>query len=178
MVRDLVLTLTGPDRIGLVEGVTRLLLERGGNVATSRMARLGGEFAILMLVELPEAKAAGLGEAVEALLGTGYKLTVTDTAEGDEPGRAGWPTYQIEVSGADHEGIIHEVASYLSGRGINIESMDTETAPAPVTGAPLFLMSALVAVPPELDEDDWHDGLDEVADRQNVEIRVAEVADE
>src|SRR5690349_484048 len=53
MQRNFVLTLTGPDRIGVVETVTRLLLERGGNVETSRMARLGGEFAILMLVSVP-----------------------------------------------------------------------------------------------------------------------------
>ena len=50
MQKTFVLTLTGPDRIGFVEKVTGLLLERGGNVETSRMARLGGEFAILMLV--------------------------------------------------------------------------------------------------------------------------------
>ena len=48
--RNLVLTLTGPDRIGIVESVTGLLVARGGNVEMSRMARLGGEFAILMLV--------------------------------------------------------------------------------------------------------------------------------
>ena len=50
MQRNLVLTLTGPDRIGIVEGVTKLLVDRDGNVEMSRMARLGGEFAILMLV--------------------------------------------------------------------------------------------------------------------------------
>jgi len=57
MKRNLVLTLTGPDRIGIVEKVTGLLLERGGNVETSRMARLGGEFAVLMLVSLPPSAA-------------------------------------------------------------------------------------------------------------------------
>ena len=53
MKRNFVLTLTGPDRIGIVDRVTGLLLDRGGNVETSRMARLGGEFAVLMLVSLP-----------------------------------------------------------------------------------------------------------------------------
>ena len=53
MSKNFVLTLTGPDRIGIVERVTRVLLDRGGNVETSRMARLGGEFAILMLVSMP-----------------------------------------------------------------------------------------------------------------------------
>ena len=60
MKRNLVLTLTGPDRIGIVDRVTGLLLDRGGNVETSRMARLGGEFAVLMLVSLPSEHCAGL----------------------------------------------------------------------------------------------------------------------
>ena len=50
MQNNFVLTVTGPDRIGIVERVTGLLFERGANVETSRMARLGGEFAMLLLV--------------------------------------------------------------------------------------------------------------------------------
>ena len=53
MQKKFVLSLTGPDRIGFVEKVTAVLLARGGNVETSRMARLGGEFAVLMLVSMP-----------------------------------------------------------------------------------------------------------------------------
>jgi glycine cleavage system transcriptional repressor len=50
MRNHLVYTLTGSDRIGIVEEVTKMLLDHGGNVETSRMVRLGGEFAMLMLV--------------------------------------------------------------------------------------------------------------------------------
>ena len=50
---NVVFTLTGTDRIGLVDDITELLLALDGNVETSRMARLGGEFAVLMLVSLP-----------------------------------------------------------------------------------------------------------------------------
>ena len=59
MQKNFVLTVTGPDRIGIVERVTGLLFEHGGNVETSRMARLGGEFAILMLVSMPEERSPG-----------------------------------------------------------------------------------------------------------------------
>src|SRR4051794_4672151 len=75
MQRQFVLTLTGPDRIGIVERVTRLLLDRGGNVETSRMARLGGEFAILSLVSMPAEQFAGLGADLESLAAEGYKVT-------------------------------------------------------------------------------------------------------
>jgi glycine cleavage system transcriptional repressor len=170
MQTNFILTLTGPDRIGIVEEMTRLLLDRGGNVETSRMARLGGEFAVLMLVSLPEGRAVDLDKGLESLAGQGYKVTTTPAQRTYAEAHRGWLPYQIEVHGADHEGIIHEVARYLSGRGISIESMDSESAPAPTSGAPLFSMTARVVVPPGLSGQDWEAGLDEIGNRLNLEI--------
>ncbi len=172
---NVVFTLTGTDRIGLVDDITELLLALGGNVETSRMARLGGEFAVLMLVSLPAEQVAALAGQFEALTAEGYKLTITLTRPGPAPA-AGWP-YRIQVEGADHEGIIHEIAHHLSQRGINIEAMDTSTRPAPISGTPLFSMQALVAVPASLQGQDWQAALEEVGRRLNVDIEVTEGKD-
>jgi glycine cleavage system transcriptional repressor len=172
MQKNFVLTVTGPDRIGIVERVTGLLCDQGGNVETSRMARLGGEFAMLMLVSMPEGRIAGLDGDLAILAAEGYKVTTTATDRSDAGTRPDWLPYRIEVEGADHEGIIHEVARYLSGRGINIESVESETTPAPVSGSPLFAMTAHVVAPPTLAGHGWEAGLDEIADRMNLEIRV------
>jgi glycine cleavage system transcriptional repressor len=173
MQNNFVLTLTGPDRIGIVERVTGLLLERGGNVETSRMARLGGEFAILMLVSMPSGRSVDLDTGLESLTAQGYKVTTTPSQRSYAEAHPGWLPYRIEVNGADHEGIIHEVARYLSGRGISIESMDSESAPAPTSGAPLFAMTARVVVPPNLSGQDWEAGLDEIGNRMNLEIQAS-----
>jgi glycine cleavage system transcriptional repressor len=69
---NIVLTLTGTDRVGIVEEVTQLLLKLGGNIETSRMSRLGGEFAILMLVSLPSDLSASLDQAISELPARGY----------------------------------------------------------------------------------------------------------
>jgi glycine cleavage system transcriptional repressor len=172
MATNLVLTLTGPDRIGIVENVTGLLVARGGNVEVSRMARLGGEFAILMLVSLSAEEVGPLEAELESLVAQGYKVTTTLVQQTEAESHPGWIAYHIEVEGADHEGIIQEVARYLSHRGINIESMDSETTPAPISGVPLFTMTAEVAVPPELAEQDWEAGLEELSNHLNLEIRV------
>ncbi len=171
MQRNFILTLTGPDRIGIVDEVTGLLLDRGGNVETSRMARLGGEFAILMLVSLTVERFAGLDEGLESLTARGYKVTMTRAEQTYAQAHPGWRPYRIEVHGADHEGIVHEVAHFLSRHGINIEAADTETAPAPTSGVPLFAMTARVAVPPGLTAGAWEAGLEEIGSRMNVEIR-------
>lgn len=172
MPRTFVLTLTGADRVGIVEELTGLLLERGGNVETSRMARLGGEFAVLMLVTIPEDRFEGLEAALAPLTDRGYRVTTAPTDRARLAGLAGWLAFRIAVHGADHEGIIHRVAQELSQQGISIESMETETAPAPFGGVPLFNMTARVAVPPALAGRDWSAGLREAADRMNLEATV------
>jgi glycine cleavage system transcriptional repressor len=173
MQKNFVLTLTGPDRIGIVDRVTGLLLAGGGNVETSRMARLGGEFAILMLVSMAEDRIAGLDANLESLAAEGYKVTTTPAELTYAEAHPNWLPYRIEVHGADHEGIIHEVAHYLSGRGISIESAESETTSAPVSGSPLFAMTAQVVVPPSSAGSGWEAGLEEIAGHMNLEIRVS-----
>ena len=85
---------------------------------------------------------------------------------------AGWLPYQIEVLGADHEGIIYEIAQNLAGQGINFEDVETTTAPAPMSGTPLFKMQATVLVPPDLPFHKWSNALEEIGDRLNVTVEV------
>jgi len=168
---ELVFTLTGKDRIGLVEEVTGAFLALDGNVETSRMMRLGGEFAMLVLVSVPTERLAELDATASALTEEGYLVTTrpVNEAEGD---RTGWLPYRVSVTGADHEGIIHQIAHGLSERGINIESMDTATIQAPVSGTPLFSMSGVALVPPTIAEEDWIGTLIEAGNQANVDIEV------
>jgi glycine cleavage system transcriptional repressor len=170
---NIVFTLTGPDRIGIVESVSKMFLDHGGNVESSRMARLGGEFAMLMLVSLPGERSAGLDGDIDALVARGYKVTTSRTGQNDAGMHSGWLPFKIEVEGADHEGIIHEVAQYLSERGINIESAETGVGYAPVSATPLFTMSAIVAVPPDLAGQNWEAPLQAKGELLNVDIRVS-----
>jgi len=173
MPKRFVLTLTGSDKIGIVEHVTELILECGGDVQASRMARLGGEFAMLLLVAIPDGESENLSDKIGSLSRKGFKVTVTETDWGVAAMRKGWFPYQIEVRGANHEGIIHEIAEHLSELGINIESIETNVVPAPMSGTPLFTMDAIVVAPPELPKNKWEDELEEVADRLNVDLEVS-----
>ena len=173
MPKRFVLTLTGSDRIGIVQHVTESILECGGDVQASRMARLGGEFAMLLLVSIPDAETDRLSTNVESLSNEGYKVSLTETEWGVAARRKEWLPYRIEVRGANHEGIIHKISEHLSKQGINIESIDTSVVPAPMSGAPLFTMEAIVVVPPDLPKNKWQDELEEVADALNVDLEVS-----
>ena len=76
------------------------------------------------------------------------------------------------VLGADHMGIIHQIARYLSEQGINLETMTTEVVAAPMSGTPLFTMSAIVKVPPRLEIEDLREALEFIGDDLGVDTKV------
>lgn len=63
----LVLTAVGPDRPGLVSEIASAIHRAGANLEDSRMAILGGEFALLLMVSGPEAAAATVEKAAGPL---------------------------------------------------------------------------------------------------------------
>ena len=70
----------GPDRPGLVAEVTEYVTRRGGNVEDSRMAILGAEFGILLLVSGTAEEVAAIERDTKELGGrTGLTLTVRRT---------------------------------------------------------------------------------------------------
>jgi glycine cleavage system transcriptional repressor len=132
---------------------------------------------MLMLVSIPDANTEQLSANMENLAGEGFKVSFTETEGEVVAERKDWLSYLIKVRGANHEGIIHEIAEHLSRQGINIESIDTDVVPEPMSGAPLFTMEAIVVAPPELPEQSWQNELEEVADRLNVELEVSHYED-
>lgn len=172
MRKQLVLTASGRDRPGILEEFTELLLKHHGNVEASRMARLGGDFAMLMFVSAPEDTVDELRGALGELHFAKYDVQtrLTEMAPSDEDSSG--THCGITVMGADHMGIIHQIAHYLSEQGINVETMSTEVVAAPMSGSPLFTMSAVVRVPPRLSVDDLREALEFIAEEVGVMAKV------
>ncbi|MDA3936996.1 MAG: transcriptional regulator [Actinomycetota bacterium] len=170
MTTDIVFTLTGADRVGVVQEVTSILLGLDANIETSRMVRLGGEFAVLMLLCLPEENVARIEGAFAGLAERGFRITTSDTDRRAYETHIEWPTYRIEVQGADHEGIIHEISQGLARRGITIESVETSTTDAPMSGTHLFSMTGIIAIPPSLSEEDWAEALASAGQAAGVDV--------
>src|SRR5512142_2901448 len=103
---DLVLTLIGPDRPGLVETVAEPITAHGGNWLESRMAHLAGQFAGILRVEVPDANAKALGEALRRLEARGLRIAV-EVGPTAEPGPAR-RAYVVELVGLDKPGIVRE----------------------------------------------------------------------
>jgi glycine cleavage system transcriptional repressor len=136
------------------------------------MAHLGGEFAILMYISLQTESHNQLNVGIQKLSNEGFKIIITETKQTDPSKYAGWLPYRIEVTGADHEGIIHKISQKIAGFGINIESMETNVVKAPISGTPLFTLTATIFVPPDKTQHDWSEKLHNVGDELNVDIEV------
>lgn len=142
----LVISALGEDKVGIVENFSGAITDSGCNIEDSRMAVLGGQFAIITLVSGTWDEVAKLEGRFEALA---RKLGLAIHAQRSE-GRAAPPgsvPYQIEVVSMDHPGIVHNLARFFSKRGINIQDLATSTYPAPHTGTSMFAVTMTVDVP-------------------------------
>jgi glycine cleavage system regulatory protein len=139
----LVMTVIGKDRTGLVESVARLVAEHGGNWLESRMCRLGGEFAGILHVHVPQDRQVALEKALAGL----PDLTVVVRADESAGASAGRQLASLEVLGQDRPGIVREVSRALAAQGVNVEELVTECTSAPMSGEPLFQARAKLLLP-------------------------------
>jgi glycine cleavage system regulatory protein len=169
---DLVLTLIGPDRTGLVEAVAEVIAVHGGNWLESRMTHLAGKFAGILRVEVPPERAGALAQALASLEARGLKVVVEAAARGERaaPDRI----MNLELVGLDRPGIVREISQLLAGSGVNVEELVTDRKSAPMSGEMLFEARARVHVPAGADVARLRAGLERVASDLMVEIRLDE----
>jgi glycine cleavage system transcriptional repressor len=144
-----VLTAVGPDRVGIVDDIAAAVSGAGCNIEESKMAVLGGEFAVIMLVSGPEGSVRSMASSLPALgekLGLRVDCQPTHEPRAEEKGRP----YLLKAVSLDTPGIVHSVTAVLRSHAINIEDLETETAAAPWTGAPMFRLSAHLVVGPSV----------------------------
>ncbi|MGO8754325.1 MAG: glycine cleavage system protein R [Gallionellaceae bacterium] len=141
----LVITASGEDKVGLVDRLSTKITESGCNIEESRMAVLGGQFALIMLLSGPWNALSKL-EGQMGQLGVQLGLTIihkrTQKRERTQPA----VPYSVEVVAMDHPGIVRDLAAFFSRNGINIEELQTDTYPAPHTGTAMFSVTMTVGI--------------------------------
>ncbi|SFB46930.1 glycine cleavage system protein R [Azotobacter beijerinckii] len=163
----LVLTVIARDKPGLVELLAQCIAGHGGNWLESRMARMAGQFAGILRVAVPEVAQSDLAAALQALESQGIRVLLAPS--GAEPA-ATWRSIQLELVGNDRPGIVRDITRLLAEHGVNLESLDTEVAPAPMSSEMLFHAQAQLAVPMELSLDLLQQRLETLADDLMVEL--------
>ncbi|MBE2294640.1 MAG: glycine cleavage system protein R [Phycisphaerales bacterium] len=142
----LVVSALGEDRPGLVNELSRVILECDCSIVDSRMTVLGGEFAILLLVQGNWNTLTKLEMQLKRLEQTLNMIIVSKRTEGRTLGSDILP-YAVEVVAVNHSGIVHHLASFFASRSINIEDMVTRSYSAPHTGTPMFSVNLAIGIP-------------------------------
>ena len=164
----LVISVLGEDQPGIVDRLSGLIYAHDCNISDSRMAVLGGEFAVILLVEGAAARVADLEPALQELA-QHHGLTLTSRrTRARRPGSDTLP-YVIRAVALDHPGIVHRLAHFFASRGINIEQLDTERYAAAHTGAPLFAIHLRVSIPAGLRIAELREAFLDFCDELNID---------
>jgi glycine cleavage system regulatory protein len=167
----LTLTLIGRDRPGLVRALSERIAAVEGNWLESRMAHLAGQFAGILLVEVPAGEVDRLVADLRGLDAEGLHVTL---AKGS--GEAALPrhrTLMLDLVGQDRPGIVREIASALESQRVSIDELTTKVESGSFSGERLFHATARLRVPDPLDAASLRDLLEPLANELMVDITLA-----
>jgi glycine cleavage system regulatory protein len=167
MTTSLVMTLLGPDRPGLVEAVSTIVAEHGGNWLESRMSRLSGQFAGILRIECSTERAESLAAALRDLTGSGLAVQVIADGGGDPGPRV---EVEVDVVGNDRPGIVRRLAAAVAGAGGNVEELATTLESAPMAGHPLFHATGRVSLAPGSDPDALAAAIEDLGEDLSVQV--------
>lgn len=169
MTTNIVLTGVGRDRVGIVAELSQILYELGCNLLDSSMTLLRGEFAVILMAQLPESQTL---EGLRARLAQSEErhgmnvflreLTEDEINEQEDEGTI----YIISVYGADKPGIVAGVTRALANLGVNLTDVQTKRT----SGAKsLFLMILEISRPNSISEDQLRATLEKASKDLGVE---------
>ncbi len=165
----LVLTVIGDDQSGLVDRLSGVVVDHGGNWDESHMSRLGGKFAGIVMLSIPDNQTVAFMRDLEPLESEGL-LDITVVAGTHETGAGPTRQMSLELVGHDHPGIVHEVSHALAERGVGIRDLQTATTHAPMAGGMLFEAHALLQVPMDVELGELRASLEALANHLMVDI--------
>lgn len=176
-----VVTGVGPDKPGIVAGLTDVIWRHGANLEDSTMTRLAGEFAMILIVSLPtDADEVIAGEVLRRDFGeVEQSLGITINVQVHQPHQAQATTsnstpYVIVVSGADQAGIVARFSKLLAEAGLSITDLQARQLPGGHGAGDIYLLMIEIELP---DAHDWDEAqlekrLRRLGEEMNVDVRL------
>lgn len=163
-----IITFIADDKPGLVESVARVVEENRGNWQESQLSQLGGKFAGLVLVSLPEGDGEQLELALKELSQSGLSVRVTPSGKAQSNISAESAT--LNIIGPDRSGIVREMSQALASRHVNVINMDSGVVSAPMSSEKLFRACIQIEIPTDTNRDELLDLLDDIANEMTLDI--------
>jgi glycine cleavage system transcriptional repressor len=173
-INQLVLSALGEDRPGIIDELSRCVLDSGCMILDSRMAVLGGDFALLLQVGGNWNNIAKLENQIAGLekrLG----LMISSRRTTDKQSTEEMLPYGVDVVALDQPGIVHNLANFFSQRKINIQEMITSSYPAPHSGTVMFSVHMSVEIPAKTQISTLREEFMEFCDQMNLDAVIEPV---
>ena len=171
--KAILITVSGPDRPGMVSALADVVAAHDGNWLESRMANLGGQFAGIIRIEVDESRQEGLLTAAQALHSSALNVALlpVEDAQISPAGR----DVELELLGQDQPGIVRDISRVLSDAGVSVQAFDSFLEEASMAGGMLFHAHAHLSVPEELGTEQLHERLQSLSDSLMIDINLVDL---
>ncbi len=163
--KQLILTVIGQDKAGLVEQLATVIASHQGNWMASNLSHLGGYFAGILQLEVPEEHLFALTTELERMSDLDIKIQ-----QGLDSELHLDKQLQFVITGNDRPGIVRELSSVMKHKGANIIHFESSKQSAPNWGVPLFHAIATVELPAGLNKDEVVKALEAIASDVVVDV--------
>jgi len=164
----IVISAVGGTPTTVVNELAQVVLDCGGNIKESRMAAMGSEFAILLLV-------AGNWHTISRLERDlskfGDSNGITMQFKRTEPRRMGKELlpYAVDVVGLDQPGVVHSLSGFFANHKVEIGEVATRSYAAAHTGAAMFSVQMFINIPSSVHIAALREEFMEYCDQLNVD---------
>lgn len=170
---ELVLTIIGRDRAGVVASLADVIRFHEGNWKRSELAEISGTFAGVVVVEVDDDRVDELLTNLLILRSQGLHVTAQQiedpvlAPDADE--------VRLRLTGDDRPGIVHEISTAISEAGISISRLGTVTDLPGKDGGKGFEIIVQLAVPFGVDLDAVLDSFGKIAVRLGIALNVEDL---
>ncbi len=167
---ELVLTIIGRDRAGVVASLADVVRFHDGNWKRSELAEIAGTFAGVVVVEVGDDQVDELLANLLVLRDQGLHVTAQQVEEPTIAPDA--DEVRLRLTGDDRPGVVHEISTAISEAGISISRLGTVTDLPGEDGGRRFEITAHLTVPVSADLDAVLDAIGAVGTTLGIEMTV------
>jgi glycine cleavage system regulatory protein len=170
---ELVLTIIGRDRAGVVASLADVVRFHEGNWKRSELAEIAGVFAGVVVVEVGDDCVDELLANLLILRDQGLHVTAQQVEEPIAAPDA--DEVRLRLTGVDRPGVVHEISTAISDAGISISRLGTVTDLPDEDGGTRFEITVQLSVPVGADLDAVLDSIGEAARRLGIALSVEDL---
>ncbi|EOD81516.1 ACT domain protein [Grimontia indica] len=168
--KQLVITLIGTDRSGLVETLSDTVFQHHGSWQASSLSKLAGKFAGIVQIDIKEENVKALTDALNNIPDLNVLI-----AEAAHQAETDTTTHTLSVTGNDRPGIVQEVTREIAKFGININNLETNAESAANFGGVIFKAEFDLDIANNISLDDLGTALEGLSDDLIVEFDESDI---